>query len=83
MKFVPEETDPCHPNYHEYSPFALELAKDITLRYYAQGGIDYSTLQPWMLPKFKLLLKEMSGEFDATWKKAWETLGKIVPEDEG
>lgn len=76
MKFVPAPTNPCHPDFSKYSNTAKNYAQKLVLYYHAQGGTEYSCLQPWMVEDFKNLLEKMHEEYDKVWKKSWDILGK-------
>lgn len=49
---------------NNYSWWTCKIAKELTCRWYSQGGTDYTCLQPGMVNKYNRLLKEMGEDLD-------------------
>lgn len=72
MRFEPGITNPCHSDYGKWSNWTKDIAKDIVLRYWSQGGIDQSRLEPYMMESFCAVCEAITKDCDALWTKAWK-----------
>ena len=74
----PGVTNISYSNYNQYSYWAKEIAKNLVLRYYSQGGTEYENLQPFMMNKFKYLLEKMGDEIWEIHVKAFKVMGEQI-----
>jgi len=72
MKFNPTANNICHPDYNEYPYWTKKIAQDLTLRISSQGGTDHTTLQSYMIPLFKEILKQLGKEIGEIYEKAFK-----------
>jgi hypothetical protein len=74
MKVEPYSTNISCGCYSEWSWWTKKVAEDLVLRWWAQGGTEYQTLQPWMIESFVGLLENMGDEITAIHDKAFKTI---------
>ncbi len=68
------------PPHRRFSPWTEQLAKDIVLRYWSQGGTDQSRLEPYMTESYEAVYETIEADCDALWTKARKAAGNAPQE---
>lgn len=74
-RFVPTTINPVHPNFAKWSMWTKDIAEDIVLRYWGQGGMEHPHLEPYMMESFCAVCEAISDDCDHIWTKAWKAAG--------
>ena len=73
MRFVPAPNNIAHEQFgNEFGWWAKHIVEELVLRYYGQGGTDYSCLQPWMVERYKETLKQLGPQISELHDKAFK-----------
>lgn len=71
-RFNPAATNICCPEYAHFGRWTCELAQDIVLRYWSQGGTDQTQLEPYMMESFIAVCEAIDQHANDMWTIAWK-----------